>query len=622
MDNNERQTGWQFKTNTGILKRNRLPQRKDLEEYNSNLKKININALDIEENKELIIRSMKAVVSTCYCCYNPSSIHDSRLSLSKEIVLNLSMSTDEGIREFCGNAKSIFQNIDHSDFTKLRQIDILESTANSFSKKHQNGKLYPHSFLSDYNRIVFSSAFRRLQDKAQVFSLEEHDYVRTRLTHTIEVSSIAAHLANQCALRIASKQEESKKNIAFQLEKVLSCAALLHDIGNPPFGHYGEDIIKNFFIKNWHSFTYNTYNKDGTIEKEDVKFEESNDLHKEDFIKYDGNAQSLRIASTLQVYKPGHSLELTAAVLGAIIKYPIKSSESTKDKLGYFYSESKVINDLTALGVFRYGIRNPLALLLEAADDICYVTSDFDDVVKKNILSYEDFLFELNRITTTDEQILRFKRDFEKFYAENRELSVNSPFELTIRRITNDLKLKLISEVIDAFCNDENYSKIMQGISILNNNKQKLTSKSGAETIELLNIIPSANLIEWLRTNVFVKYVYPCKSIITDEIVGHEVLTYLLETLCKAVLHLNFNVDAVGELALLPQNNKKEYKQFEKIFRLISRNFVEQFKEDTQGIEINSMKHIYYRFRLVVDYVSGMTDSYAKEVYQVLKGIK
>lgn len=282
----------------------------------------------------------------------------------------------------------------------------------------------------------------------------------------------------------------------------------------------------------------------------------------------------------------------------------------------------KVINDLTALGVFKHGIRNPLVLLLEAADDICYVTSDFDDVVKKNILSYEDFIFELSQINSTDEQLLCFKNNFEKYYAENRKLTVNSPFELTIQRITNDLKLKLISEVIDAFCNNENYSKIMKGISILPNYDHKFIGQSGKETIELLDIIPSANLIEWLRTNIFVKYVYPCKSIITDEIVGYEVLNYLLETLCKAVLHLNFAVDSTGNFILLPKNDKKEFKQYEKIFKLISRNFVEQFKEDTMGMDINSMEHIYYRFRLVVDYVSGMTDSYAKEIYQILKGIK
>lgn len=143
--------------------------KKDLEEYNLELEKINTIALDNEEHKELIIRSMKAVVSTCYCCYNPKSLNDSHLSLAKKIVSKLSTSIDDGIKEFCGNANSIFENIDNDDFTKSRELGILESTSNVFSKNIKMANFTPTPLLMIIIALYFLQHLEDCKIKRKCF---------------------------------------------------------------------------------------------------------------------------------------------------------------------------------------------------------------------------------------------------------------------------------------------------------------------------------------------------------------------------------------------------------------------------------------------------------------------
>lgn len=603
---------WEW-SNNGLLCNKRLPSKLRQKNYLNELDKIDALDKNNDEHLELLAKVVKEIESTCYCLSKADGRNDVRFSDIKKIEELLESKDQDISGEFKGMFNKLMDNINKGIKLKVRALNHFASICDDVCK-NKKGVYYSHAFLNDYNRIVSSSAFRRLQDKAQVFSLEEHDYVRTRLTHSIEVSSIAIHLANQCALRI--KKGYDNFNLPFKMEKVLCCAAFLHDIGNPPFGHYGEDVIKNFFSSNKSSFKYTKYFKDKC--ECDVQIPDLDALW-DDFTKYDGNAQSFRIASTLQEYKPGSPLELTAAILGAIIKYPMSSGESSKDKFGYFHSERKIIEDLECLGVYKNSIRNPLSMLLEAADDICYLTSDFDDVVNKNLVTYEDFVFELGKIKAQQDVLVKFKKDFYKYYSENRKLSFDGPFALTIRRMANDLKLKLIREVSDVFV--EKHEKILSGISITDETKQ-ICIENDQHTIELLEAVTSRELIKWIRKNIFQKYVYPCNTIIKDEVAGHEMLSYILNTMCDAVLHLNFNTDRNGNFLLSKGANEKKCKKHEKIFRLISKNFVEQFKIDTESVDVNSAEHLYYRFRLVVDYVSGMTDGYAKEVYQALKGIR
>lgn len=489
-----------------------------------------------------------------------------------------------------------------------------------------------HSFMNDYNRIVYSPSFRRLQDKAQVYPLEQHDYVRTRLTHSIEVSSIAAQLGNITAIKLCSKDNTKKKNVAFQNEKILSCAALLHDIGNPPFGHFGEDAIKTFFEKNFDNLKIIDYSQIDNSENLSIDLPQKKLIDfkpnvsnyeqlKRDFTIFDGNAQSFRIATKTEMYKPGHSLELTAAVLGAIIKYPFPSDYEEKKwgnpKFGYFYSENTEFELLKKMKVAELNVRNPLVLLLEAADDICYVTSDLDDAIKKNILTYEMFVKEIQKEKVVDDESVRsFIDRFEEFYEKNSYYDDVSAFSLTMQRMLNDLRIRLIGETSETFI--ENYNRIKEGVNVVNtdNNCAFLCSQDEEDCYDLLSCIKSKALVEWLR-ELFPKYIYCEREIVENELKGFEIITYLLAELVDSVLKLEF--DDNGNVT---KRSKKRFPKQYRLSQLISPSFVRTFQKEIKKDGSNELTHIYYRLKLVVDYISGMTDSYAKEVYEKLRGVK
>lgn len=489
-----------------------------------------------------------------------------------------------------------------------------------------------HSFMNDYNRIVYSPSFRRLQDKAQVYPLEQHDYVRTRLTHSIEVSSIAAQLGNITAIKLCSKDNTKKKNVAFQTEKILSCAALLHDIGNPPFGHFGEDAIKTFFEKNFDNLKIIDYSQIDNSENLSIDLPQKKLIDfkpnvsnyeqlKRDFTIFDGNAQSFRIATKTEMYKPGHSLELTAAVLGAIIKYPFPSNYEEEKwgnpKFGYFYSEKTEFELLKKMKVAELNVRNPLVLLLEAADDICYVTSDLDDAIKKNILTYEMFVKEIQKVKdVNDESVRLFIDRFEDYYKKNSYYDDVSAFSLTMQRMLNDLRIRLIGETSEAFI--ENYNLIKKGINVvkIDNNCDFLCSQDEKDCYDLLKCIKSKVLVEWLR-DLFPKYIYCEREIVENELKGFEIITYLLAELVDSVLKLEF--DDNGNVT---KRSKKRFPKQYHLFQLISPSFVRTFQKEIKKDGSNELTHIYYRLKLVVDYISGMTDSYAKEVYEKLRGVK
>ncbi|MEM5768095.1 MAG: dGTP triphosphohydrolase, partial [Bacillota bacterium] len=500
---------------------------------------------------------------------------------------------------------------------------------------------YLHSFFSDFSRISFSSAFRRLQDKAQVFPLEKYDYARTRLTHTIEVTGIAMQLANLYGQKLFYNNNRVKKEFAFLFEKCLNCAALLHDLGNPPYGHFGEDTIKEYFQSFWDHKNVILYQDTGI---NPCKISELNigslteielEQMKSDFTSFDGNAQSLRVASKTQQYKIGSSslssLDLTAAVLGSIIKYPCSSTDGANhQKFGYFYSERDTIQKLTCMGVYNDHLRNPLSMLLEASDDISYVTSDLDDAIKKKALTHEAFLSELGKFEKQaglTQSSCGFCENFRKFYDYNVSIGATSAFEYTIQRMTNDLRIKLIEEVVSVFYN--------QAEAILKKGIYYLCKKDAGCAVppqgtwllgkynELLDCVPSAQLISWIKKSLFQKHIYKDINILQNELAGHHVICFLLEQFTDAMLCLDFNKDEQtgGFLLSNPKRQRKKYFRQEKIFELISKNFVDVFKNETQSIDVNSFLHVYYRLRLVADYVSGMTDCYALDICNILKGM-
>ena len=248
-------------------------------------------------------------------------------------------------------------------------------------------------FEKDYHRITGSAAFRRLQDKTQVFPLDKSDFIRTRLTHSLEVSSFAKSLGQNVGEKIISGNLDPNFGLRQKEDicAILQCAGLIHDIGNPPFGHFGETAIQDWFKSNLKKLTF----KGKPIE------DLLNEQMKQDFYNFEGNTQALRVVSKLHFLVDEHGMNLTKALLATIIKYPGSSLEIDKKsgniktkKMGYLYAEKDLFEDIEqSTGTNK--ARHPLTYLLEAADDIAYKTADMEDSIKKNCITYSQLLDEL-----------------------------------------------------------------------------------------------------------------------------------------------------------------------------------------------------------------------------------
>ncbi len=297
----------------------------------------------------------------------------------------------------------------------------------------------------DYDRILFATPTRRLADKTQVFPMEENDSVRTRLTHSYEVSNLARSIGIRLAFENAEKvfgSEHEKLEVKRNIPSLLAAVGLAHDLGNPPFGHQGEVAIQQWF-------------KENVPQNLDT-----------DFSEFDGNAQTFRLLTRLQLLNDKFGLNLTLATLGALIKYPtIYGSENKfgRAKHGIFKSERDAISDVWNHTGLREGIRHPLAYVMEACDDIAYSVIDAEDTVKKGYASFYDLMDYLESFDKNDESI-------EKIVTESRKQNERfKRLELSSREL-NDIsmqmfRVKAISEMIvsatDTFV--ENIELIMSG---------------------------------------------------------------------------------------------------------------------------------------------------------------
>lgn len=196
-------------------------------------------------------------------------------------------------------------------------------------------------FEKDYHRIIGSASFRRLQDKTQVFPLDKSDFIRTRLTHSLEVSSFAKSLGQYVGTKMIEENVDANFTITDRIHicDILECAGLLHDIGNPPFGHFGEELIRQWFAENLQKLTFQGNTLESILDEQ----------MKEDFLNFEGNTQALRVVTKLHYLVDEHGMNLNKALLGTIIKYPVASTEINKKsgnvkdkKMGYYYADREV----------------------------------------------------------------------------------------------------------------------------------------------------------------------------------------------------------------------------------------------------------------------------------------
>ena len=263
----------------------------------------------------------------------------------------------------------------------------------------------------DYDRILFAAPTRRLADKTQVFPMEKNDSVRTRLTHSHEVSNLARSIGIRLAYAHAEevfRDCADSLNVGRTVPALLAAIGLAHDLGNPPFGHQGEVAIQRWFQRNPSSVAVGT-----------------------DFLRFGGNCQTFRLLTRLQILNDEYGLNLTYATLAGLLKYPVFSDSDALDrfgKFGIFESEREIAEDVWKYTGLSKGIRHPLAYVMEACDDIAYSVIDAEDIVKKNYASFNDlidFLQSNDDVVTRDvvASVLKKNREFKQHSLSSSELN-------------------------------------------------------------------------------------------------------------------------------------------------------------------------------------------------------
>lgn len=421
------------------------------------------------------------------------------------------------------------------------------------------------AFQKDVDRVIFSSAFRRLQDKTQVFPLAKNDYVRTRLTHSLEVSSVGRSLGTLVGKHIVSGYglvHLSPEDFG----SMVAAACLSHDIGNPPFGHFGEEAIRAFFEKRAIGKTI---------------CEKVTEAQRQDLLNFEGNAQGFRILTKLQNPEINGGMQLTYATLGAFTKYPCtqKSRDKTRianKKNGLLLDDVATFSTIAEqLGLVAYDeqtwARHPLVYLMEAADDICYAIIDIEDAYQIRQIDFQvayDLLYPL-----ADNNINH--ATLKKMHSKSDQLSY--------------LRAKAIGRLV------------FQALTVFMDNEKRLLKGDYHHAITQ-DIAANRELSR--LTDYAVKHIYSCPQVVDVEMAGYRILGDLLEMFCTAV----------EEIADAEYQGGKASAFSQMLINLLPTRFI--------GEERKLSPCCYQRTLKVIDYVSGMTDSYAVSLYQKLTGIK
>ena len=410
-------------------------------------------------------------------------------------------------------------------------------------------------FQRDYDRMIFSSPFRRMQNKTQVFPLPGSIFVHNRLTHSLEVASVGRSLGNILSEKLQAAGESNP--LITELGAVVSAACLAHDMGNPPFGHAGEEAISSYFR-----------NGKGQNLQLILQPEEWND-----FVFFDGNANAFRLLSHQFNGRRAGGFALTYTTLASIVKYPFESLDIKKSKFGFFQSEKsiylEIAKELNIKQLAEHPLkfaRHPLVFLVEAADDICYQLMDLEDAHKLGILSYEQtkMLFLNFYDPAADKDLLaRIENTFHEVLDHNERIAY----------LRAGVINKLVHQCMGVF--DKNQEAILEGSfqKSLISQIQGL-SKIAMDEIEALSI----------------EKIYKHRSVVEIEISGHQIIGTLLESFIEAILSPDQGY-AKRLISLMPVQYRGEYQT------------------------------TYEKVQSVIDFVSGMTDLYALDLFRKIKGI-
>ena len=456
------------------------------------------------------------------------------------------------------------------------------------SQRHSGSADLRSEFEKDYHRIIGSASFRRLQDKTQVFPLDKSDFIRTRLTHSLEVSSLAKSLGQNIAENILTYKKDPSftPQMKEDIFSILQCAGLIHDIGNPPFGHFGEVAIREWFERNLPLLTYRGRPVDEVLTEQ----------MKQDFYHFEGNAQALRLVTKLHFLVDENGMNLTYALLNTIVKYPVSSLEIDagcgdikRKKMGYYLADEEMFRRIEK-ETGTNGRRHPLTFILEASDDIAYKTADIEDAFIKGFISYHVLMEELKKlksIKNNNKIIFDPAGKLKELYRRGVEKQVDHPEEYAVKNWIVRVQGFLISCATFGFTS--NYEAIMQG-------KYPSDLFCGTFAEELMELLG----------DIAMRRVFSTRQIYLMELVEAGILDYLMDCFVRAVIHYDVDDSALNSID-------------RRLVYFISSNYKDAYHYHARGK--SESEKLYLRLLLVTDFICGMTDSYAKRLYQELKAI-
>lgn len=429
-----------------------------------------------------------------------------------------------------------------------------------FGQEHKHAERHDDrsEFKRDYDRLIFSSAFRRLQNKTQVFPLPGSIFVHNRLTHSLEVASVGMSIGNDISRSVIQKRPELKDTLVEEIGTIVSAACLAHDLGNPPFGHSGEKAIQTFF-------------SEGPGQK--IKSMVSSEFW-DDITHFEGNANAFRILTHRFKGRRQGGFVMTYSMLASIVKYPFASClAGNHGKFGFFASEAKSYRKIAdELGIFcksapgeplKYA-RHPLVYMVEAADDICYEIMDIEDSHKLKILSFAE----------TEHLLLSF--------------------------FDEDIQQKIRQRIIDEELTDENEKVVYMRASVIGKLENECVAAFLAHEEEILAGTFEGSLIDHISERQKKAYkecekisyskIYQSKPVLDIELSGYQIMATLMEVFVEAAV-----------------NPSRFYSK--QLLRRVS----SQYDIENENLE--------ERIMAVIDYISGMTDIYALDIYQKINGI-
>lgn len=431
--------------------------------------------------------------------------------------------------------------------------DLISAKRFGMEEFHQTREENRSDFQRDYDRLVFSAPFRRLQNKTQVFPLPGSVFVHNRLTHSLEVSCVGRSLGNDVAKEVLKNQPELGDSFISEIGAIVSAACLAHDLGNPPFGHSGEKAISTYFSEG-----------KGLRLKEHVSSTEWEDL-----IHFEGNANAFRLLTHQFEGRRKGGFAMTYSTLASIVKYPYSSDlAGKKSKFGFFVSEEedfkRIASDLGMVCLCEKPLkfaRHPLVYLVEAADDICYQMMDIEDAHKLKIL-------------TTDET----KELLFGYFGEERLTRIHST--LTMVTDTNEQIAYLRSSVIGLL--------IKECTNVfVDNEKAILEGTFEGSLIKHIGTKPKSAYEHCAEVSL--KKIYRSSYVLDIELAGFHVMSTLIDLLVDAVT----SPDKVYSKLLIDRMS------------------------DQYNVNAPTL---YGKVQAVLDYISGMTDIYALDLYRKIKG--